>query len=56
MKLISQGDSMVNITTFILNWKQMENGVMNILDWILKRSPTFWGKIEHRLIKNWCNL
>ena len=36
-------DSMVNITTFPLNWKQMGNGFFSILEWILRRSPTFWG-------------
>ena len=46
MQLISQEDSMVNITTIFLNWKQMGNGFSNILEQILKRSPTFWGKLN----------
>ena len=39
-------DSMVNITTFSLNWKQMGNGFFSILEWILRRSPTFWGRLK----------
>ena len=39
-------DSMVNITTLSLNWKQMENSFFSILEWILRRSPTFWGRLK----------
>ena len=42
MKLISQEDSMVNITTFSFNWKQMGNGFFDILESILKRYLHFW--------------
>ena len=28
--------------------KQMGNGFFNTVEWILKRSPTFWGKLDTR--------
>ena len=30
----------------IPQWKAMGNCVFNILEWILKRSPAFWGKLN----------
>jgi len=36
---------MVNITTFFPQLKAVGNGFFfNIVEWILKRSTTFWGK------------